>query len=74
MICEELAYLSENEGCVIFEIDLTAVDHSNRSGTAAEEALAGFLRSGINHLPTSETTWQISSSHPGLIPHVVVPT
>ncbi len=54
--------------------DLTAADRSNRSGAAAGEALAGQLRSGINHLPTSETRWQISSSHPGLIPHVVVPT
>ncbi len=54
--------------------DMTAADRSNRSGAAAGEALAGQLRSGINHLPTSETRWQISSSHPGLIPHVVVPT
>lgn len=66
--------LSEHERRVMFEVDLTIADSSEGSGAAAESALAGLLRCGVDSLPASIAWRQIWTSHPAVVPHVEVPS
>lgn len=69
-----LTHFCKEEGHVVLQEGLPAADCSDWGWTTAEEALVGQLRSGVNGLPTSKTSGQIWTGHPGLIPHMVVPT
>lgn len=65
--------LSKDEWRVVFEVDLAGADGVDGGRAAAEGALAGFLGSRVNSLPSSITRGQVCSRHPAVIPHVEVP-
>lgn len=58
----------------MFEEDLTVADSGQRGGAAAEGALAGLLRRGVDNLPASVAWRQIWTSRPAVGPHVEVPS
>lgn len=58
----------------MFEVDLTVADSSKRSRAAAEGALAGLLRRGVNSLPAAIACRQVWTSHPAVVPHMEVPS
>lgn len=66
--------LCKHKRGVVFEEDLTVADSGERGGAAAEGALAGLLRCGVDSLPASVAWRQIWTSHPAVGPHVEVPS
>jgi len=52
---------------------ITISDSCNAGWTTFELTFAQLLRCGIDHLPASVQNVQIGSSHPNLVPHMIVP-
>lgn len=66
--------LREQKRRVMFEVDVTIADSSERSWATAVGALAGLLRCGVDSLPASIAWRQVWTSHPAVIPHMEVPS
>ncbi len=67
-------HFSKDERSVEFQVDLSVADGRDGGGTAAVWTLAELLRGRVHHLPPTVTCREIRTGHPGLVPHVEIPT